>query len=180
MTQRRGTSGLKRSWLRDKRESLPAMGDEEPICILKLNRHFFGPVPRTCITSKEICLHAYTATWIITLNRTKPKPQTAKQKKESIQSNCIYGYILSLQTRELEEGAGNCVIEAIKQDFELNENSVNPDNLNRRYQICLFTSVVLHCSVRNRIPTDVNVILAKRIIIILFIISPFKAPCKIT
>jgi len=53
MTQRRGTSGLERSWLRDKRESLPAMGDEEPICILKLNRHFFGPVPRTCITSKE-------------------------------------------------------------------------------------------------------------------------------
>lgn len=72
------------------------------------------------------------------------------------------------------------VIEAIKQDSELNENSVNPDNLNRRYQICLFTSVVLCYSVCNRIPTDVNVILAKRIIIILFIISPFKAPCEIT
>lgn len=96
---------------------------------------------------------------LLTLKETKPKPHTTKQKKTDQKSN-IYGYILSLQERDFKEGAETCVIEAIKQDFKLTENSVNPDNLNRRYQICPFPSQELCYSVHIRTSTNVNVILA--------------------
>lgn len=109
--------------------------------------------------SRKTSLQAYKATGIVTLKRTKPKPHTIKQRKTSTKSNNIYGYILSLQKRAFKEGIETCVIEAIKQDFKLTENSVNLENLNRRYQICPFPSLELCYSVHMRISNNVNVIL---------------------
>jgi len=53
MTQRRRTSGLDRSWLRDKRESLPTTENEDCVCILKLNRLISHPALKSYITSKK-------------------------------------------------------------------------------------------------------------------------------
>lgn len=74
----------------------------------------------------------------------KNKTKTTESKSEKNLNKMQHLWLhLSLQKRDFKEEAETCVIEAIKQGLKLTENSANLDNLNRRYQVCLFPSLEL-------------------------------------
>lgn len=130
MTQRRRTSGLDRSWLRDKRESLPGTENEDSPCILKLNLLFLYPALETYITSKNEYKDLPKSLWsntISALKRTKPKPHRIKQKKP--QQNATFMAPFVTPEERFQGGSRNLCNRSHKAGFKLTENSANLDNL---------------------------------------------------
>lgn len=159
MTQRRRTSGLDRSWQRDKRESLPGTENEDSPCILKLNHLSLYPALKTYITSKkkknkDLPKSLWNNT-IAALKRTKPKPQRVNQKKTSTKCN-IYGYICHSR-REILRRKQKLCNRGYKAGFKINWEFSQPWQLKQKVPglSFSFTGAVLF----RRISTNVNVIL---------------------